>query len=366
MMIFNNTRNHGHSPLIVGVIVLLAGCGDQEAPREAEALPVRSVLVGDIAGGSQARYTAEIRSRHESTLSFQVGGKIERRQVDIGDRVAAGDTLATLDATDQELGIDAARAAVAAARAEFDRAQAEEARYRELLERGLTTRAAHLAQQTNLATTQSRLEQATADLRLNEQRLAYTKLGADFDGVITDVLAEIGAVVAPGQGVLRIARPDELEVVFDVPDARIDEVSAGTVIRFAMLADTAVSYGAEIREISPTADPATRTYQVRAAISESTPGLRLGMTVSVELPHSAGNSSFRLPSTALFQSGDAPAVWVVRPDYTLELRPVGVERYESDVVLVISGLAAGERVVTAGVHRLADGERVRLLEESRP
>jgi len=370
MMIFSTPRRArilaGARFATVVSLILVAGCGRQEAPRDAETVPVRTMLVGDVAGDQLARFTAEIRSRHETALSFQVGGKIERRIVDVGTLVAAGDTLAALDATDQQLGVDAARSAVAAARAEFERARAEEARYRELLERGLTTRASHLAQQTNLATTKSRLEQATADLRLSEQRLGYTQLKADFDGVVTDVLADVGAVVAPGQAVFRIARPDELEVVFDVPDALIDEVNAGAGIHFTTLGDPGTSWAAAIREISPSADAATRTYQVRATISESTPGLRLGMTVSVGLPNDAGDGSFRLPSTALFQSGDAPAVWVVRDDRTLELRLVDVERYESDYVLVISGLTPGERVVTAGVHRVADGERVRLLEESRP
>jgi len=352
--------------LVAAAMALTAGCGAKDAPQESEPRLVRTMLVGEVAGDQQTRYTAEIRSRHETALSFQVGGKIENRLVDVGALVKAGETLAVLDATDQQLGVDAARSAVAAAEAEFERARAEEARYRELLERGLTTRAAHLAQQTNLATSKSRLEQATADLRLNEQRLAYTQLRADFDGVVTDVLAEIGAVVAPGQAVLRIARPDELEVVFDVPDARIDELRGDTAVQFSLLAAQAAEYAAQVREISPSADPATRTYQVRASIKDAPPGLRLGMTVAVSLPHASGAGSFRVPSTALFQSGDDPAVWIVRSDSRLELRRVEVERYESDYVLVINGLAAGQRIVTAGVHRLADGEPVRLLEESQP
>jgi RND family efflux transporter MFP subunit len=166
--------------------------------------------------------------------------------------------------------------------------------------------------------------------------------------------------------VISIARPDELEAVFDVPDSRIDALRGNSELAVHLLGETAGSFPATVREISPSADPMTRTYQVRASIPEAPANLRLGMTVSVTLPPGEGLSSVRLPATALFQSGPDPAVWVVRGDLTVELRPVEVARYESDSVYIAGGLHAGDRVVTAGVHRLAEGELVRLLDEARP
>ena len=342
--------------------VLLTGCGNTETPTSSAPRIVRSVLVSDGSGAQQAEYTAEIRSRVETDISFLVSGKLINRAVDVGMIVRRGDVLAALDGTDQALSVDAARSAVNAARAELERAQTEEARYRDLLERGLTTRAAHLAQQTAVSTSQSRLEQATSELRLNEQRLSYTTLRADADGVVTQVFSEAGSVVAPGQPVIRIALPQQLEAVFDVPETRIDELRSDATLRIAFLSAAGQSYAARVREISPSADPVTRTYQVRAAIADAPANLRLGMTVTVMLPRLDGKASIRLPSSALFQSGNDPAVWVIRPELTLELRPVQVDRYESDSVLVTGGLHSGDRVVTAGVHRLADGEKVRLLE----
>ena len=205
-----------------------------------------------------------------------------------------------------------------------------------------------------------------SDLRLNEQRLGYTTLRADHDGVVTAIHAEAGSVVAAGQSVMNIAQPDELQVVFDVPDSRIDELRNDVEVQFAFIGAPGERLTAQVREVSPSADPVTRTYQVRATIIEPPANLRLGMTVSVALPRAADITSIRLPATALFQSGEEPAVWIVRGDLTLELRPVEVERYESDSVLLSSGLSRGDRVVTAGVHRLAEGESVRLLEEARP
>ena len=352
--------------LFAAIATLLSACGRDPAPVIEEARLVRTVVVTDDSNAQLAEYTAEVRARIETDISFQVGGKLINRAVDVGAIVRRGDVLAGLDNTDQALGVDAARSAVAAAQAEYERAQSDEARYRDLLERGLTTRAAHLAQQTAVKTSQSRLEQALSDLRLQEQRLSYTTLRADDDGVVTAILAEAGSVVAAGQPVMNIARPDELQVVFDVPDSRIEELRDGASVQFAFTGASGELFAAQVREISPSADPVTRTYQVRATITEPPANLRLGMTVTVMLPRSTGPASIRLPSTALFQSGEQPAVWLVRKDMTLELRRVEIERYESDSVLLAAGLSRGDRVVTAGVHRLADGEPVRLLDEARP
>lgn len=346
---------------LLGVTLLLGGCGKKEEVA-APVRPVRTLVVAAGSQGAVATYTAEIRSRFETDLSFQVAGKIVSRGVDVGATVRKGQVLAQLDPVDQQTNMDAARAAVNAANAELERARTEEARYRDLLERGLTTRAAYLSQQTTVKTAQSRLDQANADLRLSRQRVGYTTLRADQDGVVTRVSAEAGAVMAVGQRVLSIARPSELEAAFDVPDSQIDQVRGASVAQFALLNAPATHFPARVREISPSADPVTRTYQVKTTLINPPPSLRLGMTVTVLLPRNGTSSSIGLPATALTQQGEKPAVWVVKQDLTLEAREVNVERYESDRVYVSSGLAAGERVVTAGVHRLAAGEKIRLLE----
>ncbi len=339
---------------------LLAACGEKRA-ETAPARPVRSLLVAAAPDGSATTFTAEIHSRYESDLSFQVGGKLIVRAVDVGTMVRKGALLAQLDQTDQRVSVDAARAAVNAARAELARMRSDEERYRDLLERGLTTRATHLAQQTAVKTGQSKLEQSLAELRLNEQKLAYTTLRATADGVVTAVNAEVGAVVSAGQRVVTIAQPSELEAAFDVPDSRIDEIRAAGAAQVALLASPQALYPARIREISPSADPTTRTYRVKAALPLPPAGLRLGMTVAVTLSNPTSKPAIALPATALFQNKRDSAVWVVKKDQTLELRTVNVARYESDRVFIAQGLQIGERVVTAGVHRLAAGERVRPL-----
>lgn len=351
--------------LVTALCVSIASCGKHEEPP-APPRPVRTVVVAGGSAGEASTYTGEIRSRYETDLSFQVGGKLVNRAVDVGANVKKGAVLARIDPTDLQLGVVAARAAVAAARADFEHARTDEARFRDLLERGLTTRANFLAQQTATKTAQSRVEQAEADLRLNEQKLGYTTLRADQDGVITRLMAEEGSVVSPGQRVMSIARTGELEAVFDVPDARIEEIRGASEVQIALLSAPQARYPGRVREVSPSADPVTRTYQVRTSIPTPPWNLRLGMNVAVTLPSRGDSSSVSLPATALFQKDNSTAMWVVKPDLTLELRPVQVDRYDSDRVIVRSGLKRGDRVVTAGVHRLSAGAKVRLLGEQTP
>jgi RND family efflux transporter MFP subunit len=350
------------APLLLIALGAVAGCGDKKEP-ESLVRPVRTEVVAGGASADSATYTAEIRSRYETDLSFQVAGKLVSRAVDVGATVKKGQLLAQLDQTDQQLGVDAARGAVPAAQSDLDRSRSEEARFRDLLERGLTTRAQYQAQQTAVRSAEAKLSQATAELSLARQRLGYTTLRAGEDGVVTRVLVEVGTVVAAGQRALSIARPSELEAVFDVPDGRIEEVKSGSSVLINPLGGDTAAWAGRVREISPSADPVTRTYQVRTTIVNPPASLRLGMTVSVTLARVGGAPNISLPSTAIFQKDGKPAVWIVTAQSTVELRSVTVERYDTDRAYVAEGIRTGERVVTAGVHRLAPGEKVKLAAE---
>lgn len=345
------------------IVCLCAGCGHEDPAAPAPRL-VRSLVVTTAAAGSGATYTAEIHSRYETDLAFQVSGKLVNVPVTAGTLVRKGELLAQLDQTDFRVSLEAARSAVTAAQAEFDRARSEEGRYRDLLERGLTTRASHLAQQTSAKTSRSKLDQAIADLKLSEQKLSYTSLRADADGVVTAVTGDAGVVVSAGQRVVTVARPNELEAVFDVPDSHINDVRASSLMQIALLSSPATQYPARVREISPMADPKTRTYRVKTQILSPPSNLRLGMNVVVTLTQAEGPAVITIPATALFQKNRDPAVWIVKADHVLELRPVTVARYETDTVLISDGVKTGERVVTAGVHRLSPGEKVRLPTEA--
>jgi membrane fusion protein, multidrug efflux system len=347
--------------ILVLAATLVSACQRAEAPPEIR--PVRTLLVGTGNTEQIMTFTGEIHSRYETDLAFQVGGKIVQRAVDVGAMVKQGAILARLDTQDLQLAVDTSQSAVAAAQAQLDRARSDEIRYRDLLERGLTTRSTFLAQQTNAKTAQSQLEQAKSELQLRRQQLGYASLRADRDAVVTKAYQNAGAVVAAGQPVLELAQRGELEAVFDAAENQVDQVRAAAGGDVRLLNSDAASIKGRIREVSPSADPATRTYRVRMSLGEPSDLLKLGMLVSVAIrPASSDARALSVPATALYQQNAKPAVWIVRSDSTLELRPVMVRRYDSDRVQLASGVKPGERIVTAGVHKLSAGARVRLLE----
>jgi RND family efflux transporter MFP subunit len=351
----------GHSALAM-LVALLTACGAKQEPPP-DIRPIRSTIVNSSSLGDQVAYTGEIRSRYESDLGFRISGKIVSRPVDVGAQVVAGTLLAQVDPNDQRLAVEAAQSAVVAARAEFERAKSEEARYRDLLERGLATRSAYVAQQTATKSAQSKLEQAGSELSLRRQQLGYTAIRADKAGVITRVYAEAGAVVAAGQAVVTLAQPSEMEAVFDVAEAQVDSVRSAKSVEIALLSARIKPFFGKVREVSPSADPITRTYRVKTSLLIPPPGLRLGMNIIATLRSSQVASGIVIPATALFAKNRKPAVWVVKADQTVELRPITVSSYETDTVVVSSGLRNGERIVTAGTHKLLSGQKVRLLPE---
>jgi len=347
----------------IALAVLLAGChGKQEA--SADIRPVRTAVVGTGQLGDKLAYTGEIRARHESDLGFQVAGKVIARPAEVGAKVTAGTVLAQLDPADERVAVNSAQSAVSAAQAELARATSEEASYRNLLERGLTTRTAYIEQQTATKTAQSRLQQATADLELRRRQLNYTVLRADRAGVITRVSADVGAVVSQGQAVVTLAQPSELDVVFDAADTQVDTVRNSKTVAVALLSARDRPLVAYVREISPSADPTTRTYRVKCTLPDPPANWRLGLNAIVTLDAGHPTQGVRIPSTALYEKDRKSAVWIVKDDQTIELRPIEVTRYDTDSVEVSSGLRSGERIVTAGVHKLLVGQKVRLLSDS--
>jgi multidrug efflux system membrane fusion protein len=305
-----------------------------------------------------------VRARHESDLAFRVGGKMVARHVDVGSVVRKGAALARLDPQDARLAVDAARSQLAAAEADHALAKAELDRYLELHAKNFVSKAVLDARETTFNTTKARLEQARAQLATARNQTAYTELAADADGVITAVLAEPGQVVAAGQPIVRLARPDEKEVVIHVPESRLAELREANQILVALWTQPEKPYAGRVREISPNADPVTRTFTVKVSVLEPDPSVRLGMTANVLLGERSTHQVVRLPLAAVVQEGGRTSVWVVDPGTRqVNPRPVEVGAYREDGVTVLSGLAAGEVVVAAGAHKLRAGETVRLAPE---
>lgn len=351
------------SALLLLLPLVLAACG-QEAPKQVEVRPVRTVVVDPKSIDDDRQAIGEIKPRQESDLGFRVAGKLVSRAVDVGVSVKRGALLARIDDQDYVNKLRSAEADVTSAQAVLTEAQGAEGRLRQLLATGTTTRANYDAALKNLRSAEAKLESARAALALARDQVGYSELNADFDGIVTAVGAEPGQVVNVGQMVVRLAPPGDRDAVFAIAESAFRDRPAGErpEVVVTLLSSPGITADAVVREISPVADPATRTYQVKVALRDPPEQMRFGSSVVGRLKTTTAPVVV-LPASALFDKGGKPAVWVFQAaSGSVQLKPVVVARYETDRVVLSDGLAKGEVVVTAGVNRLREGQRVRLVE----
>lgn len=355
--------------LVLGTSFVLGACGEAPPRSKEDVSLVRTIIVDLKAIDDDRRAVGEIRPRHESDLSFRLSGKVIERLVDVGAHVKKGDLLARLDDQDHRNKLTSAETDVAGAEAVLVEARAAEGRLRPLLANGVSTRANYEGTLKNLRSAEAKLEAARAALKLARDQVAYCELRADFAGIVTSSGAEAGQVVNAGQMIVRLARPQDRDAVFSIAEAVIGNrrvADERPAIQVALLSNTAVVAEGVVREISPIADPVTRTYQVKVTLHDFPEPMRFGASVAGRLKMSTA-SVFVLPAGALFDKGGAPAVWVVDPGTkTVQLKPIVIDHYETDRVIVRSGLEQGEIVVTAGVNRLRRNQKVRLAEGNAP
>jgi RND family efflux transporter MFP subunit len=307
-------------------------------------------------------YTGTIKPRYESDLGFRVSGKIVERLVDIADRVAPGMTLARLDANDYRLALESAEAELAAAQSSFKQTEADEQRYAALNEKKWVSDANYERKKAAADEARGRVERATRALALAKNQLAYTDLVATEAGVIIALPVEVGQVVGAGQLIVRVARLDELEAVVSIPESRIDadRNAAATV---TLWADADRAYAAKLREISPQADPATRTYQARYSLIKPDAAIALGKTATVHLATQGAGERVKLPLAAVFKDQGQPSVWLIDEAHgRLIKKSVEISAWTETSAIISGGLTAGQKIVAAGVHKLDPGISVRIVE----
>jgi RND family efflux transporter MFP subunit len=327
---------------------------------------VRSARVMEIAYQRRSQslvLAGTVVPRIETNLGFRVAGKIVARTVDVGTTVKPGDLIAQLDPADYRLAVDNARAALASAEADHARAKADHERYLNLRGSAVFTPQTLEQRQSLAATALARVDQAKSQLSSAENNLAYTDLRADSEGVITTVQAEVGQVMAQGQGVVRVARTDELEIVVGVPEHRLKAVREARAASFELWSDPGRRHAVRLRELSPSADPMTRTYPARFSVIDPPTFIGLGMTATLAFERPDAQSVAEVPLSAIFQRGTQPAVWVVdKESGTVALRSVSIARWRDDSAAIASGVKEGELIATAGVHKLEAGQKVKPLQ----
>lgn len=350
-------------PMLLALLPLAACSQEKEAPPEV-VRPVLSMVVAPTASRALG-FVGTVEPQFSANLAFRLLGRVVARDVDVGDVVTKGETLAALDPTALDLGVQAAKAELSNAEAQAANASASEERQRQLLESNNTSQAVYDAAKQAMQAAQANVERARAALAKAEEQLGYARLFSDFDGVVTAVGAEVGQTVSPGQTVVTVARADVREAVVDIPDQLTGDLTAGTPFAVTLQSLPSIRAEAKLREIAPQAEGATRTRRVRLTLANPPDSFRLGSTVTATRVTAAA-PAIELPLSALLEAGGKTRVWVVDPQAsTVSTHEVEVSARTAGSFVVASkpeggGLEEGMRVVTAGVHSLKEGQKVRI------
>lgn len=320
--------------------------------------PLVQVATTASAVGVERSFTGLIQARVQTNLGFRVPGKVTERLVDVGQQVKAGQALMRIDDTDLRLALTAKRNAVAAARAIFVQASADEKRYASLVKNGLAASPQRYEQgKAALDTAAAQLAAAEAEADVAENEAAYSVLLADADGTIVSTSGEPGQVVSAGQTVVQLAEAGKREAVIALPEAIRPEL--GSRARASVYGSDGKPSTAQLRQISNAADAQTRTYEARYVLDGPAAAAPLGSTVTITVVNNGAQSEVSVPLGALVDDGSRTGVWVIdRSSSAVRFTPVAIKRLgEEDAT--VTGIGLGLEVVALGAHLLKDGAIVR-------
>jgi len=344
--------------VVASLAVSLTGCGQKREldPRTQSEL-VRVVEIGSSSGADPA-FTGVVSARVESNLGFRVPGKITSRLVDTGQFVRAGQPLMTIDRTDYVHAITARAETVTAAKAKAVQAAADEARYRGLVKSGAVSASIYDQIKAASDAAQAELAAATAQEQVAKDEGGYSQLVADADGIVVETLAEPGQVVMAGQTVAKLAHSGPREAAVNLPET-LRPVIGSTA--YATLYGSTTKITVRLRQLSGAADPQTRTFEARYVLEGAAANAPLGATVTVHLSGDVVTDMLQVPVASVIDRGKGPGIWVLNPSTSsVSFQPIQVRQVGEELATISGDLRPGQQVVALGVHRLRDGERVRV------
>ena len=346
---------------MIALAPMLSACGQEPNTAPAEPRPVRTVTIEKRQAGAPVTLVGRIEAEDEVALAFRISGRLLENSSKLGDRVTPGQVIARLESQNELNTLRTAKAALAAAQGQLMQARNHFERQDTLLNQGWTTRANHEQAKQAFQTAQANLDSAEAQLKSAHDLVSFTELKADAPGVVTAVGPGAGEVVQAGQMIIRLARKEGRDAVFDVSAQVIRALPGDPRITVSLTDDPKVAAQGRIREVSPQANPQTRTFEVRIGLTDPPAAMWLGATVTARTQTAAG-PLIEVPATALTNFNNQPGVWIVdAASRTVSMRNVEVLRFDQATVAVSGGLDTGEIVVTAGVQALHPGQKVRLL-----
>ncbi|WP_298710694.1 efflux RND transporter periplasmic adaptor subunit [uncultured Veillonella sp.] len=341
--------------LLIGTAVI-SGCGSEKPPEDTS-LKVRTITIGEESGTTSAGYSGTIHNKTETNLAFQIGGRVLNKFVNVGDTVQAGQVIAQINGSDTESQVQNAEGAVKAAQSAYELAETNAKRYRELYAQQAISKLQLEQAENQLNAASAQLQQAEAGLNLSSNQNSYTNLIAPDTGIITALNLEAGQVVAAGQSIGTLAAGHEPEAVIALPEQELIKIHVGSPSNITFWALPDVTVQGVVREISPVPDPVARTYAVKIALQNPPKEVQLGMTANANLT-TTDTSNITIPLTALVKDSNGNnAVYIIR-DKKAHLVPIKTGDFGQNSVMVTSGLAKGDIVITAGTQQLQEGTAV--------
>lgn len=346
--------------LVIFVIILkIAKINSKQEKAAVQPPAVKILKIAASNKDSQYVYAGVVQPRYKSQLAFQVGGKIVKKNVEVGDKVEQGAVLMELDSRDIEQVVKNNTALVSSAESKYKLAEDNLKRYEQLYKGGFASQAEYDNYVNADSTAKDALDQANTAYTQSMNQMDYCKLRADKSGVIGSIDAEEGQVVASGQKIVTLIQNNELEVEINVPENRIDQLKSAKEINMDFWALPDVKVKGKVREVSPVANDASRTYMVRISLINPPSNIKIGMSSNVSISDNNSSSKIWIPLAAVYQKDSSPSVWVVKEN-KVALKSITIEDLSSDQVTVTSGLNEGDVVVAAGVTKLRQGEKVRI------
>ena len=350
------------------LLLLIVGCDGEQQIEEEILRPVRYTKAKLYGGTVERIFSGVAKAKLESTLSFKVAGTLQKRPVNVGDQLEPAQLVASLDATDFNISVHEAEAGMSNALAEVRRTRANYTRMKSLYENDNASKSDLDAARASADSAKAQLESAEQRLQSNKLQLSYTRLYSPGRCAVAETYKKVNENVGAGTAVMRVNCGDCLEVKVSVAEAFINQVTSGSEVSVVVDALKNKKFKAIVTEVGIASTESGAAYPVTAALQEGCNEVRSGMAADVifNLARGDGKPYIGVPALAVGEDRNGRHVFVLKENsdgnWQANRRKVEIGEFVNEDLSILSGLEANELVITAGIRRIVDGQKVKLLQ----
>ena len=350
--------------VVIPVLVLTLSCGD-EAPAEKILRPVRAMEVGYGAEDAVRTFSGTAQTDKVINLSFRSSGIITQFNIRLGRRVRRGELLAQLDNVQARLAYEQAVSSLNSAASQMNTAKLNLDRVRALYEKGSASLSDYESAKNSFRTAEASHESAQRSVDIQQEQIRYGFLYAPETGIIASVNAEVDENVSAGQAVAVLNAGADMQIALGLPESVINRVRQRMAVTITFSSLPGRQHNGTITEVSPSVDPQTATYPVRVTLTDPSDEIRSGMTANVTFDFGEGASAENVlvvPAKAVGEDADGRFVFLLENESgstaSVRKQHIRVGALTSAGFEVLEGLEAGQKIATAGLQTLLNGQEV--------